>query len=275
MAFITIDIEKCKQDGHCAQECPSKLITLDTASKYPEAIPGAALSCIKCGHCVVVCPHSALSMDEIKPEACAPVISDLNVNELQLEQLIKSRRSVRNFKKKKIEKATFSKLIEISRYAPTGSNSQQVQWLVINSPEKVADFAAKTMNFFRLAAQREMPPLEKRYIESVIRRWDAGHDIIFRNAPALVIAYAPAKSNSALVDSTLALSYLDLTATGFGLGCCWAGFFMRASANSPEIQAALNLPEGNALMGALMIGYPKNKFHRVPPRKEAQVIWME
>ena len=77
------------------------------------------------------------------------------------------------------------------------------------------------------------------------------------------------------MDSTIALTFLDLAAPTVGLGACWAGFFMMAAAQSPRLQEALALPEGHACCGALMIGYPKYGYHRLPTRKEPAVSWRE
>jgi nitroreductase len=77
------------------------------------------------------------------------------------------------------------------------------------------------------------------------------------------------------VDSTIALTFLDLAAPTVGLGACWAGFFMMAAAQSPQLQELLALPEGHACCGALMIGYPKYAYHRLPTRKEPAISWRE
>jgi len=273
MSLISINLDNCKQDGHCANVCPGKLISLDTLSKFPEAITGAEKNCIKCGHCVAVCPHEAISVTGIMVDDCAPILSENKTTENQIEQLVKSRRSIRNYKSTKVENEVLSKIIDIARYAPTGSNSQQVEWLVINSPEIVSEFSKKTIDFFRTIAKAGHPIAAKYNVDSIIKRWESGHDVIFRNAPALVVAHAPKINRSSSVNCTIALSYLDLVASTYGLGCCWAGFFMTATTQSPEIIQALDLPEGNVLMGALMIGYPKYQYHRIPPRKRAQIIW--
>jgi hypothetical protein len=39
------------------------------------------------------------------------------------------------------------------------------------------------------------------------------------------------------------------------------------------MQKALALPEDHISFGAMMIGYPKYKYHRLPLRKEPQIIW--
>jgi nitroreductase len=66
---------------------------------------------------------------------------------------------------------------------------------------------------------------------------------------------------------------LDLAAPSFALGTCWAGFLMMAASHWPPLQNALSLPEGYACFGAMMIGYPKYKYQRLPLRKEPDIMW--
>ena len=71
----------------------------------------------------------------------------------------------------------------------------------------------------------------------------------------------------------IALTYLELAASAFGLGTCWAGYFNAAATFWPPLQSALALPENHASYGAMMIGHPKFAYHRLPERKEADISW--
>ena len=55
-----------------------------------------------------------------------------------------------------------------------------------------------------VAGKTQMEPLP--YMAGIIAAWDAGYDAIFRNAPALVVAYSPKEVSNGMVDLTLALS---------------------------------------------------------------------
>jgi nitroreductase/NAD-dependent dihydropyrimidine dehydrogenase PreA subunit len=274
MSFVTVDPEKCKHDGICAAECPMMLIEMNTNTSLPEAVSGAEERCVQCGHCVTVCPHAALSIVGINVQDCQPLKKALLIPEDQVGQLIKSRRSIRNYRNKNIEREKLSKLIDIARYAPTGGNSQMVQWLVINSHDEVKKVAAATIDFMQGLVNQNHPLAERYNLQSLVKRWDSGIDGILRGAPALVVAHAPKEYGLATVDCTIALSYLDITASSVGLGCCWAGFFMIAS-QSASVSKILALPEGNICVGGLMIGYPNYHYQRIPPRKEAKILWRE
>jgi nitroreductase len=209
----------------------------------------------------------------MRTEDCPSVQKNMLLDVEQTEHFLRSRRSIRNYQEKNIEQEKLSKLIDIARYAPTGTNSQQLKWLVVNSREGVCDLTAKVIDMARYLIQQNDPIAEKYRFPGIVRAWEAGIDIITRGAPGLVIVHAPKQYMLAQVDTTIALTFLDLAAPSLGLGACWAGFFMIAAAQWPSLQESLALPEGNACFGAMMIGYPKYKYHRLPLRKEADITW--
>jgi nitroreductase len=76
-----------------------------------------------------------------------------------------------------------------------------------------------------------------------------------------------------LEDTALVLSLLDLYATTLGLGACWAGYVYKTVNAYPPLFEALGLPSGHLAFGAMMIGYPKFKYRRIPIRNRPKVIW--
>jgi nitroreductase/NAD-dependent dihydropyrimidine dehydrogenase PreA subunit len=275
MTQINVDQEKCKHDGVCAAVCPMGIIALKDGSTVPGLVAGLEELCIKCGHCVAVCPHGALSLDEMKAADCPPVRADMALGSEQAEQFFRSRRSIRTYRAKAVEREKLARLIDMAHYAPTGSNSQQVQWLVINSREQLHVLAGMIIDMLRHLIKEGHPLTVTYRLERSVEAWEAGIDPVLRGAPALVIAHAPKGYALAQVDCTAALTFLDLAAPTSGLGTCWAGFFMMAAAQWPPLQEALALPDENACFGAMMIGYPKYNFHRLPLRKEATISWRE
>src|SRR5208337_5190217 len=155
------------------------------------------------------------------------------------------------------------------------SNSQQVKWLAVNSREEVQSMSGLAVDLIRHMIAEKHPMAERYRKFGIVKAWEAGIDIITRGAPGLVIASAPKDYRIAQTDSTIALTFLDLAAPSFGLGTCWAGIFMMAASQWPPLQQALALPEGHACFGAMMIGYPKYRYHRLPLRKEADITWLD
>lgn len=274
MKLIAIDEQKCSKDGVCVAECPMGIIQLQEENGFPEVFPEGEASCILCGHCVAVCPKGALSHRSISIEDCPPVRKELGVSEEQAIQFLRSRRSIRQYQDKAVEKEKIERLIEIARYAPTAGNSQLVEWLVVTDRSKLRTLAEMTVAWMRRAitedTQNKFPP----YFPRLVATWDAGHDAVLRNAPALVVASAPQEAGNGMVDLTLALSYLELAAPILGLGTCWAGLLCRALSFSPSLREVLGLPANHPHYYPMMLGYPKLKYQRLPQRKQPRIRYL-
>ena len=96
-----------------------------------------------------------------------------------------------------------------------------------------------------------------------------GEDKLFFKAPALIIV----KSESP-VNASLAASNMELMTNALGLGTYFSGFLQRASEVNPKINEFLGLKENESLVNCMVIGYPKVKYKRTVPRKEAKITWM-
>jgi ferredoxin len=137
MAFLIVDESTCRKDGICLAECPMSLITFQEDTGHPVLIPGGDEVCNRCGHCIAVCPKGALEHSDIPGEDCPKIKPALTISEEQAFQFLRSRRSIRAYKDKPVEKEKVRRLIEAARYAPTGGNFQMVEWLVLTDKNKL------------------------------------------------------------------------------------------------------------------------------------------
>ena len=229
--------------------------------------------CLRCGHCVAVCPHGALSHKMVPIEDCPPIQKEQVINKAQVVQFLRSRRSIRVFKDRPVEKEKIQALIEIARYAPTASNTQRVEWLVFNDRSTIKAFAQMAADWARDLLAKNPQAAKFPYISAIVAAWDAGYDAVLRNAPAMVVASAPGEDRYGLVNVTLALSYLELAAPGMGLGTCWAGLLQGALLDWSPLQNAISLPDGHSHHYPMMLGYPNAKYFRLPERKPPKITW--
>ena len=273
MGFLRIDESRCKKDGLCASECPVAIIRQKDDESLPELVPGGERVCLLCGHCVAVCPHDALSHEKIPIDACPPIDKNLSITEEQAIQFLRSRRSVRFFKEKPVEKETLQKLIEIARYAPTGGNSQLVEWTAFTDRDKIRELAGLTVDGLKYMQENDPAAAKMPYIPLIIAAWELGMDAVLRDAPALVIASAPADAISGMVDVSLAMCYLELAAQNMGIGTCWAGLLHGGLLAWQPLQEAVGLPEGHVHQYAMMLGYARPKYYRLPERKKPKIHW--
>ncbi len=272
MSFLTIDEEKCKKDGICARTCPGGVISLDGEGGYPVMVPWGESACTRCGHCVAVCPHGALRHRKIPIEGCPEIRNELTISEAQAVQFLRSRRSVRLFQDKPVEKEKVERLIAVAASAPTAGNSQTVEWLVHTDRAKMREIAASAVEWVRkLVASDPSVGATRPYLPRIVTAWDAGRDSVLRDAPVLLVAYAPKEAAFGLVDLTIALSHLDLLAPAMGLGTCWAGLLEGALLSSPPLREMVGIPHGYPFHYPMMLGYPAMKHHRLPPRKAPKI----
>ena len=270
MSIFTVNVDRCNACGICVAECPMLVIDIPKPQRIPAIIDGGDKLCINCGHCIASCPADAISLDTIQTADFIPVQRNLLPSAEQAEHFLRSRRSIRAYKTQPVPHETLLKLIDIARYAPSGSNMQPVQWLVIEDTREVRRLTRLVVDWGRSMTGIDPVGILAPRLGRLVRSWDSGRDLIMRGAPHVIVTHGP---SSASLDATIALTYLELAAYSLGLGACWAGFFMLAASFHAPMKEALNLPEGNRCLGAMMIGYPKHKFHLIPPRNEPRIIW--
>ena len=151
---------------------------------------------------------------------------------MDFARLIVERYSVRAYRSDPVEEEKVRQVLEAARMAPTASNRQPFQLIVIHT------------------AGREE---ELRRIYN--RDW-------FVQAPLVICACAlPGRGwrrmdgkNYAEVDVTIAMDHLILAATELGLGTCWIAAFDPAAARK-----VLGLPEGVEPVAFTPLGYPADR----------------
>lgn len=273
MNLLTVDQQKCKRDGICAGVCPLGIIELETSETFPTMIDGGDELCITCGHCVAVCPHGAMSHADMSSEDCPSVRNEWFLGPEQVEHFLRSRRSIRAYKEKPVDRETLTKLIDIARFAPSGHNRQPVNWLMIYDSGEVYRLAGLVIEWMRNLIKDGSPIVAAMHMDRVVAAWETGVERICRGAPHVVVAHAPEDERTAPAACTIALTYVELAAPSFGLGACWAGYFNAAANFWPPMKEALSLPDGHVSFGAMMLGHPKYKYQRLPSRNEAQISW--
>jgi nitroreductase/NAD-dependent dihydropyrimidine dehydrogenase PreA subunit len=272
MGLLIIDETKCKKDGICVRECPMVIIRLKEGNGFPEMVPGGEIICNQCGHCVAICPNNALSHAGVPIEKSPWIEKGLQISEEQAVQFLRSRRSIRFFKKQPVEKEKLQRLIEIARYAPTGGNLQLVEWMVFTDADRIKEIARLTVECMRTLiaeAPQSLPP----YVPLIVGAWDMGYNTVTWSAPALIVASAPMEATTGMIDVPVALSYLDLAAQTLGLGTCWAGLIEGALQGSATVRKSVGLPDGHPYHYPMMIGYPKRNYTRLPERKAPKITW--
>jgi nitroreductase len=227
--------------------------------------------CWLCGHCVAVCPADAINHSEFLLSECPKIETSLLPSLENIVTAFRERRSTRVFSNKAVPREIVGELIDTARWVPSAANEQPVEWTVIDNPERITAFGKKTADVLLKKNQAEKAKTDTGEISNYDYDWLAsqtrkGNDLIFFNAPVLLIAHTPENDIFGRDDSVYASYNLMLAAERMGLGTCLTGFFISAMTADREIFNSINLPDNHKADAALVLGYPKYQFHRVIPR---------
>jgi nitroreductase len=167
---------------------------------------------------------------------------------MEFYEVIKTRRSIRNYKKDQVPEDALDRIIEAFRISPSGSNRQPWKFIFIKSPELKSKVAEECMN----------------------QKW-------IGEAPLVVVACGPdighnrggwMGDKSGMMDVTIAFTHLMLAARAEGLGTCWIGAFSNES-----IKKILSIPEDHNVVAVSPLGYPeKSEFKETKRRKKSPEI---
>jgi len=273
MSSIKINESTCIKDGLCSTICPMQIIVPPKDGIPPEPKPEFSKWCIGCGHCVAICPTGALSHSSIRSSQFIAADKKLIPAPDQFEYMLKYRRSIRRFISKIPDRSTIEHLITMASHAPSGHNLQSVKWQVFNKRDDMNQLVDMTTDWMKHML-REMPEAPHAPVfKEVTQAWDQGKDLVLHDSPCLIIVHSRIQTGTEPTDAAISLAYFDLAALSLGLGCCWAGLFTMAAKSWEPLKLYLELPKGHQLHGAMMTGYPKFEFQRLPVRKLPGIQW--
>ena len=180
-------------------------------------------------------------------------------------ELLKNRRSIRDFEDKSVPLETIQEIIQDSCLAPSASNGQPWNFVIISDKaliKKLSDESKKNSLAF-IEANPESP--SKNY-EAAMRNPDFN---VFYNAPSLVYIVGSKDARNLHVDCSLAASYFMFGATAKGLGTCWVG--LGTSILDPDLLNLMGIPENYQIVAPLILGYPK-QIPGMSERNEPRIL---
>jgi nitroreductase/NAD-dependent dihydropyrimidine dehydrogenase PreA subunit len=262
MLDFRVDKEKCTKCSQCAGDCPSRIIVMD-GEGYPSIAPDKELSCLRCQHCLAICPTGAVSILGFRPEE-STLLEGHFPDPQSLETLIAGRRSVRRYKPENLAPELIDKLITVASFAPTGVNRRKVRFTVLDDRVKVARFRDELMDgLVRLIGQGALPE-SKAYYAPFVKVWQKHKvDLVFRDAPHLLVATAPRSLSTPREDCMIALATFELYAQACGVGTLWNGIVTWAIEEMlPEMRHRLDIPDDHAFGYAMIFGKPAVRYAR-------------
>lgn len=146
---------------------------------------------------------------------------------MDIMDVIKKRRSLREYSDKKIPKEALEKLVDAARFAPTARGVEPWEFVVVTKPEILKRIGEIT---------------------------DHGK---FISKSSACIAVFCSDTKYYLEDGSAATENILLTAASLGIGSCWVAGDKKPYCE--EIIKLLGVPSGFKLVSLISLGYPLNK----------------
>ena len=270
MLDFIVDEQVCTRCGECVADCPARIIAMQEG--VPEIAPDKEASCYRCLHCLAVCPTGAVSILGVTPVSCKPLAGTFPEPD-KLEALIRGRRSVRRYKPENLEPQLLQRLLDVAWQAPTGVNSRDVLFTVVDDRDKLVRLRAEVMAGLGGLVRENRLPEGMEFFANFVKLWEEkGVDILFRDAPHLLIATAPRSAASPVPDCLIALSYFELFAQSLGVGTLWNGLVKWGLFEIlPDMRQRLGIPDEHVIGYAMSFGKPAVRFARSVQHGQAAI----
>ena len=294
-----IDNEKCIKCLKCVKACPVDLFykpETEIGEKRQIIFEDPVGSCIMCGHCVSICPTDAVIFESDEPfEVFEGVEDPSKITSLEnYLHLIRSRRSIRQYKDKSVDKEDIEAILNVMKYAPTASNAQERRFVVVKDTDLISRIRKATENMMKLLKKLLkwgkylkflLPkrfkvmiedPTREDSLERQLKAIKEGKDHVFHGAPVVIIMYAPVVGSELMAgnDAGLAFSHGMEAALTKGLGSCWIGFAQEALNRSDDLKEDLNIDDDMTVIGVMILGHPAVEYKKAPPREPLKVDWI-
>jgi len=163
---------------------------------------------------------------------------------LDVLEILKSRRSIRKYTDKAVEREKLEKCLEAAKWAPSASNKQPWEFMIIEEQmirEKLANL--------------------HKYAKFV------------KDSPVVFIPLTNPKLHEKYhwADTALATLQFMIEAHALDLGTCWAGVIN--SDIEPKIKKLLNIPDHLHVLALVAVGYPAESPSKTRKPLDELVTW--
>lgn len=276
--MISIDYKKCIRCGLCISICHESCIRLND-----EVLSIDYRYCSTCCQCISVCPQTALGWNGIPG---IRIKNELLPSANQLGELLKKRRTIRDFSPKRPDRQIIEDILSLAVFAPTNNFSFRI--IVVDNPgiiekidkaifrysSQISKFVFRTglsklIRFF-LSSQSyfEMQKAEAK-IKAAMKTGKG-----FKTRPPVIVFIVGDKAIPLSVESAqYALYNIDLYAQAKGLGCNILVGSQGIVNRDKGIMKRLGIGKNEMIFGMMSVGYPSVSFLNKTEGRQLPVQW--
>lgn len=145
-------------------------------------------------------------------------------------EAIRTRRSIRKYLDKPVERENIERVLEAARLAPSGANRQTWKFIVVEDVNMRQALAMNTRGHY----------------------WVARAPVIIAAVATDPTVMTGSREPAHRIDIAIALDHVTLAAHALGLGTCWIGAFDQRAAED-----LLGVPDGMEVVLLMTLGYQK------------------
>jgi len=277
--MIVVDKKKCVGCGLCAVVCHEQCISQSSSNgNIVEKVDHAL--CSTCVQCISVCPKRALSWGGTTP---VPFDKSQLPSSVQVEELLKERRTTRFFKDRKIDRELIDEIVNFGIYAPT--NNYSLRAILVDDPETIKALDAIIMKFVALLytacykfgpiyhfLRAVTPKISEKYRVKLEKGLQKGHsyDSLFTT---MVFIVGDRRIPLSDVSAQYAVYNMILYAQTKRIGNRIKAAGSITLDRSREARKLLGLREHEHILGTLELGYPRIKFSNKVEGKKMAIQW--
>jgi len=193
---------------------------------------------------------------------------------MELLEIIKKRRSIREFLDKEIEKEKIEKIVEAGLWAPSAANRQPWKIVVVKDNKIINKLKELTFKAFKEYTEEKLSRLYPKH--PIVVTSTGSFSETFGNAPIVICVFNEILENEhetklAMQSTCAAIQNMLLEASELGIGSCWVSDIILYS---EEIAKTVELePNKYQLTGIIPMGYPAKEAKPIP-RKEMRVLYI-
>ncbi|MBN1364301.1 MAG: nitroreductase [Syntrophaceae bacterium] len=236
---------------------------------------------------------------EIKNENLSPLGKyEQGMSWNPVEKVIMERRSIRSFKKEPLPDSMIRRILEAGRFAPSAGNMQPWKFIVVKSPEMLAEMekdAVKVAKFFMFFIDYTRGNILRRlyilsWVKWVIRflknelqpvpfglmsQIAQDKTPIFHGAPTIILLVEDKRGvSSPPTDIGICGQNMVLAAHSMGAASCWIGL-VKLLMYLPKWRKKFGIKYPYCLNDCIAFGWPNPKADGIVPREVQLVQWYD